>query len=122
MAAEQRAYLLYRYELLIEDEPLDERAQATALKELQGQFYPSGPKAERDRIFDTVLMRPRGFKMDEIQVLTWSVGSSIQARIRVTYDKRNDELNRKLLVDNDSLKYADFVAVPDLVLLRHKFR
>jgi hypothetical protein len=115
-----RPYLLYRYQLLVDEEELDPKAQLVALKELQGQFFPSGPKAERDKLFDTILMRPRSFKLDdddETQVYTWSVGSSIQARIRVTYDKKQDDLDRTLQADLESLRYADFVAVPAVGVL-----
>jgi hypothetical protein len=108
-----RPYLLYRYQLLVDDEELDPKAQLVALKELQGQYFPSGPKAERDKLFDTILMRPRSFKLDdETQVFTWSVGGSIQTRIRITYDKKQDDLDRTLQTDRESLRYADFVAVP----------
>src|ERR1700760_4793070 len=82
---------------------------------MQGQFFPSGPKAARDNLFDTILMRPRSFKLDDgTQVFTWSIGSSIQARVRVTYDKKQDDLERKLEADRESLKYSDFVAVPTM--------
>ena len=115
IVARQRPFLLYRYQLLVEGEPLDAQAQLVALKELQGQIFPSGPKAERENLADTILMRPRSFRLDDgTQVFAWSVGSLIQARIRVTYDKDNDDLDRKLLEDRDSLRYADFVAVPRL--------
>jgi hypothetical protein len=111
-----RPYLLYRYELSVDDERLEPAAQIVALRELQGQFFPSGPKAEADNNFDSVLMRPRTFKMDddETQVFTWSVGATILARVKVTYDKSKDDLNRKLLVDKESLRYSDFVAIPAL--------
>jgi len=101
----------------VEDEELEAQAQLVAIKELQGQFFPSGPKAARDNLFDTILMRPRSFKLDDedaTQVFTWSVGNSIHARIRVTYDKKQDDLNRQLQADNDSIKYSDFVAVPSV--------
>lgn len=108
-------FLLYRYKLLVDDEELGPPAQLNALKELQGQFLPSGPKAERDNRFDTVLMRPRTFKLDDnTQVFTWSVGATAQARIRVTYNEKQDDLERKLQNDPNSIRYADFVAVPSI--------
>jgi hypothetical protein len=115
--ANERAYLFFRYELTIDDEPLDAKAQLTALKELQGQFFPQGPKAEREGLFDSVIMRPRSFTLDDGSiVLTFSIGQAIGARVSVKYDKGKDDIEREILKD-DSIRYADFVAVPRLGVL-----
>jgi hypothetical protein len=109
-------FLLCRYQLLIDDEPLKARAQLIALKELQGQFYPHGPGAVRAGLFDSVVMRPRSFTLEETMVLTWSVGQTIGTRSSVKYNKRLDDLDRDR-VDDGSLQYADFVSIPDLGVL-----
>jgi hypothetical protein len=63
--ADVRPFLFYRYELTVDDELLDAKAQLNALKELQGQFYPSSPSAERGGLFDSVIMRPRSLTLDD---------------------------------------------------------
>jgi hypothetical protein len=114
--ADQIPFLFCRYELLVDDEPLDAKAQLVALKELQGQFYPHGPKAGREGLFDSVIMRPRSFTLETRTVLTWSIGQTIGRRVSIKYNKRLDDLDRDML-DDGSLRYADFVAVPDLGVL-----
>ncbi len=114
--ANQIPYLFCRYELLVDEEPLDAKAQLVALKELQGQFYPNGPTAERAGLFDSVVMRPRSFTLGKRTVLTWSVGQTIGQRVAIKYNKRLDDLDRDR-VDDGSLRYSDFVAVPDLGVL-----
>jgi hypothetical protein len=110
--ADWRSFLFYRYELLIDDEVLDAKTQLVALKEMQGNYVPHSAKGAKEGLFDSVLMRPRSFTMDDGNLaITFSVGQAIGARVRVTYDKRNEEIDRKQLAD-DSLRYADFVAVP----------
>ena len=112
-----RPFLLYRYQMEIEGEELNSRAQLVALKELQGQFLPSGNKAAIEGRFDTVLMRPRSFHDDEeTQVFTWSVGTTNKVRIRVDYNKADDDIDRKLLADG-GLRYSDFVAIPALGIM-----
>jgi hypothetical protein len=106
-------FLFYRYELLVDEEPLNTKAQLMSLKELQGQFYPHGPTAERAGLFDSVVMRPRSFTLEHRTILTWSVGQTIGKRNTVKYNNRLDDLDRER-VDDGSLRYADFVAVPDL--------
>lgn len=109
-------FLFCRYELTVDERSLNARAQLTALKELQGQFYPHGPKAAREGLFDSVVMRPRSFTLDDETILTWSVGQTIGSRRVVKYDKTNDDIDREMLED-DSLRYADFIAVPSLRVL-----
>jgi hypothetical protein len=109
-------FLFCRYELTVDDEPLDARAQLTSLKELQGKFYPHGPSAERRGLFDSVVMRPRSFTLDDDTILTWSVGQVVGRRVAVHYNRNRDDLDRATL-DDDSLRYADFVAVPRLGVL-----
>jgi hypothetical protein len=45
--ADWRSFFFYRYELLIDDEVLDARAQLVALKEMQGNYIPHNAKAQR---------------------------------------------------------------------------
>ena len=48
--------------------------------------------------------------------ITFSVGQAIGSRVRVTYDKRQDDIDRAPVAD-DSLRYADFIAVPKFGVL-----
>ena len=110
--AEWRSFLFYRYELFFDEEKLDGKAQLVAFKEMQGAYVPISAKAAHEGMYDSVLMRPRSFTMDDGNLaITFSVGQAIGARVRVTYDKRQEEIERKVQAD-DSLRYADFVAVP----------
>lgn len=109
-------FLFCRYELVVDDDPLDARAQLVSLKELQGKYYPYGPKAEREGKFDSIVMRPRSFTLDEKMVLTWSIGQLVGQRLSVQYNIKEDDISRQYHKD-DSLRYADFVAVPELGVL-----
>jgi hypothetical protein len=110
----QIPFLFCRYELTVDEEPLSPRAQLTALKELQGHFYPNGPTAEREGLYDTVVMRPRSFTLDgDTTVLTWSIGQKIKSRVAVNYDRNVDHIERRMLEDG-SIRYADFVGLPNL--------
>ena len=106
-------YLFCRYELLVDEERLNVRGQLEALTELQGMYFAHGPKAEREERLDSVLMRPRQFKIEGARVLSWSVGQRLDLRVAAEYDNVSDKLTFR--THNDmSVRYADFVAVPDL--------
>jgi hypothetical protein len=109
-------FFFCRYQFLVDDEPLDIRGQANALKELQGRFFAHGPTAERESHLDSVVMRPRQLKVDGEVALMWSVGRRIGPRLTVGYDPDEDELTRDTVVD-EGVNYSDFVAVPRLGVL-----
>ena len=112
--ADWRSFLFYRYELYIDGEKLNARAQLIALKEMQGKYVPHSAKGAKEGLFDSILMRPRSFTMDDGNLaITFSVGQAIGSRVRVTYDHGNDDIDRKHQKD-DSLRYADFIAVPTI--------
>lgn len=112
--ADWRTYLFYRYELFIGNAKLDSKAQLVALKEMQGNFLPHTAKAAKEGMYDSILMRPRSFTMDDGgMAVTFSVGQRIGNRAIVTYNKKDDEIERDHTTDN-SLRYADFIAVPKI--------
>ena len=79
---------------------------------MQGNYLPHSGNGVREGLYDSIIMRPRSFTMDDGNLaITFSVGQAIGSRVRVTYDKRSEEIGRNQLED-DSLRYADFVAVP----------
>lgn len=105
-----------RYSLLVGEELLDTRGQLQALKELQGQFFAHGPKAERESHLDSVVMRPREFQVRRERILAWSVGRKIGVRHSADYDPRRDRLIVEVIEDG-SYQYSDFIAVPRLGVL-----
>jgi hypothetical protein len=109
-------FLFCRYEILVGDEVLDASGQLAALTELQGKYYPYGRKAERERRFDSIIMRPRGISENGEAVLSWSVGFRPGLRVGAEYDDRADELNLRAIED-DSVRFSDFVAIPRLRVL-----
>ena len=109
-------YLFCRYMLEIGDESLNEDAQFVSLSELQGQYFAHGPTAQRERRFDSVVMRPRRFEVDGDIILSWSIGQKINQRVAAEYDEEQDQLYL-IGQDDSSLRYADFVAVPRLGVL-----
>ena len=106
-------FLFCRYDFSIEQEILDATSQFNSLSELQGTYYAHGPKAEREGIFDSAVMRPRKFEINGHTIISWSIGQRINVRISVEYDEIGDQLN--LTHEPDSgVRYTDFVAVPGL--------
>ena len=114
--ARPRPYLFCRYCLLQGEEPLNARGQLVALQELQGQPFPHGPTAEREGRHDTVIMRPRRFRLGDERVLTWSVGQLLDTRVGVQYDDEGDRIV-SVPIDDRTIRYNDFVAVPRLGVL-----
>ena len=111
--AQMRPYLFCRYSLLQNEEPLDARGQLHALQELQSGRFANGPTAEREGRLDTVVMRPRSFRVDGQLALTWSVGQMIETQDGVRYDQTNDRL-MDVAIDASITRYNDFVAIPEL--------
>lgn len=106
-------FLFCRYQFLIDGELLDTSGQFEALTELQGEYFAHGRKAEREGKYDSVIMRPRRFELNGHQVLSWSVGQTNNLRVAAEYDSRKDELELRRRNDK-SVRFSDFVAVPDL--------
>ncbi len=92
---------------------LDRHGQLQALTELQGQYFAHGPTAEAEGRLDSVVMRPREFKAGQNFALSWSVGQKIGYRSKVDYDPKKDEVLINM-VDDPSLRYADFISIPRL--------
>lgn len=113
MADKPVPFLFCRYGFFVSGEILDANGQLKALQDLQGQFYPHGKKAEEEKKFDSVVMRPRQHEVDGKVVLSWSVGQKIGVRTRYNYDATADKLSPEYVQDS-SIRYTDFVAVPDL--------
>ena len=109
-------YYFCRYELLIDEEVLDAHGQLQALSELQGQYYARTLKAEREGIFDSVVMRPRSLEVDGFTALCWSVGQKLGPLRGVDYDLDRDALT-PLIIQNAGIRYSDFVAIPDFGVL-----
>ena len=110
-----RAFLFCRYTIYKDDEELGATAQFTALSELQGTLAPHRQKAD-ERKLDTLIMRPRRIKVGGKDVMTWSVGHILDVRIIAKYDKAKDRLEIEE-VNDGSVRYSDFVAVPSLGVL-----
>lgn len=109
-------FFFCRYQFLVEEEILDTNGQFQALSDLQGQYFAHGLKAEREGLFDSVVMRPRSVEIDGGGVIFWSVGQKIGTRLAVEYDPDRDELT-PLTIDDPSVRYSDFVVIPDLGVL-----
>lgn len=111
-----RPYMFCRYSFLVDEDLLNGKAQITALQELQGQFFANGRSAERAGKYDTVIMRPRSFDIGGELVLVWSVGQKVDVRIGVRYDDMTDQIEL-VAINDDTVRYNDFVAVPRLGVL-----
>jgi hypothetical protein len=111
-----RPFLFCRYSITVGDDNLNANAQYKIVSELQGQPVAHGPKAEEERNYDTLLMRPAKFQVDGQAVYFWSVGVMIKQRLRAKYDKGNDTIEYELL-DDGSVRFNDFIAVPALSVL-----
>ncbi|MBR1275614.1 hypothetical protein [Bradyrhizobium sp. AUGA SZCCT0283] len=112
----QRPFLFCRYSLTVGDEQLGPTAQFNLLSELQGQPVAHGPKAEEERNFDTLLMRPQKMVIDRHAAFFWSVGVTIKQRLRAKYHRATDTIDLELINDG-SVRFNDFIAVPSLSVL-----
>jgi hypothetical protein len=113
MAGQGRPFLFCRYKIIVGQEVLGSTAQYNIVSELQGQAVAHGEKAAEEKNFDTLLMRPRKFKVDRHEVYFWSVGVVIQQRLRAKYDRAKDQIDLELINDG-SVRFNDFIAVPSL--------
>jgi hypothetical protein len=116
LAGVGRPFLFCRYDITVSDEPLKQAAQFALISELQGQPTAHGQKAAEEKNFDTLLMRPKRIQVDRRDVLFWSVGVTVQKRLRAKYDKTNDRIDLELINDG-SVRFNDFVAIPALGVL-----
>ncbi|TXH39271.1 MAG: hypothetical protein E6Q98_01060 [Rhodospirillaceae bacterium] len=98
------------------DEELDSRGQFGILQDLQGQPVPHGKRAAIAGERDTLIMRPREFKVDGHDVFSWSVGQIIGPKIRAIYDQNADKLKFEEVADG-SVRYSDFIALPKFGVL-----
>jgi hypothetical protein len=113
MAGQGRPFLFCRYSITFADETLDPKAEFNLLSELQGQPTAHGPKAEEEKNYDTLIMRPKRLRIDGQEVHFWSVGVLIQKRLRAKYNKTRDEIDLELVSDG-SVRFNDFISVPSL--------
>jgi hypothetical protein len=116
MARNGRPFLFCRYSLTVGEEQLSKTGQFNLLSELQGQYTAHGATAEEAKNYDTLVMRPRKFQVDKEDAFFWSVGVQIQQRLRAKYDKAKDRIDLELINDG-SVRFNDFVAVPSLSVL-----
>jgi hypothetical protein len=86
------------------------------LSELQGRPVAHGEKAENDGNYNTLLMRPKRLSVARREALTWSVGVMVKQRLRAKYDQTRDRIDMEL-IDDGSIRYSDFVAIPSLSVL-----
>jgi hypothetical protein len=112
----QRPFLFCRYSITVGDESLNAVAQFKLLSELQGQPAAHGQKAEEERNYDTLLMRPQKMTVEKHTVYSWSVGVMIKQRLRAKYDRAKDTIDLELINDG-SVRFNDFVAIPSLSVL-----
>lgn len=106
-------FLFCRYQMLVDEEMLEAAAQLEALVSVRGQSFAHGAKAEREGVFDTLLMRPRSIEIGAETVLTWSMGHRPGSRRKSSYDADTDELSSAVERD-DHTRWTNFVAVPRL--------
>ena len=113
--AGRRPFLFCKYSVTVKDEKLKPATEYTMISELQGQPVAHGPTAEDRKVFDTLLMRPRQFKVRGKEVHFWSVGVIVEQRLSAKYDKAKDRINLELVRDG-SVRFNDFVSVPSLAV------
>lgn len=116
MKGQGRPFLFCRYQITVKQEGLNPRAQFNLLAELQGQPAAHGARAEAEKNFNTLLMRPRKFKVENYDVYTWSVGVTVGKRLVAKYDKEADKIDLEMIKDG-TVRFNDFVAVPGLGIL-----
>jgi len=113
MAGQGRPFLFCRYSINVGDEALNQTGQFAMLSELQGRPVAHGDRAEEEGNYNTLLMRPKRFAVGRREAFTWSVGVMIQRRLRAKYDQAQDRIDLEL-VDDGSVRYSDFIAIPSL--------
>lgn len=116
MARSERPFLFCRYEIYFGEEKLRPNSHFTVLQELQGQKVPHGRRVAEEDPATTMLMRPRQYKVDGYNVLTWSAGYETDTTLRARYDIRKDNIAIRA-IKSDGVRYADFVAIPSLGVL-----
>ena len=116
MAGQGRPFLFCRYSITVANETLNQTGQFTILSELQGHPVAHGERAEEEGNYNTLLMRPKQLTVARREVFAWSVGVMIRQRLRAKYDEARDRIDLEL-IDDGSVRYSDFVAVPSLSVL-----
>jgi hypothetical protein len=109
-------YLFCHYWFYIDEEPLGFEAQLQALQELQGQYFARSARGARATHLDSIVMRPREVKVETERAIAWSVGRKIGERQTFEYDQPKDKIE-SFVVDDPSLVFSDFVAIPQLGVL-----
>lgn len=84
-----------------------------ALTEIQGQFLPHGPKAEREKFYSIVVMRPRRIDIAGEEVVTWAVGFRPGHRTVTDYDSDTQEISYAVQSDSHII-YTTMIALPRL--------
>ena len=108
-----RPFLFCRYLLSVDGEKLEGASQYGFLSEMQGRPFAHGKKAERERRFDTLIMRPRRHERQDTEFLSWSVGQLIESRVLAVYDEAKDKLEFEVIEDG-SVRFTDFISIPSL--------
>jgi hypothetical protein len=114
--ARPRPFLLCRYRLSIDHEPLSSRAQLQALQELQGKYFAASAAAERQGRRDSAIFRARSLTVDGEEAIAWSVGRKVGTRITVQPGDDGSTLEM-MKISDPGVHYSDFVAVPRLGVL-----
>ncbi|MCJ2093221.1 hypothetical protein MKK67_12075 [Methylobacterium sp. J-072] len=106
-------YVMCRYEMTINDNPLSAREQYQILQRIRGTLVVHRKADPGPDDADTLIMRPKRLVVSGRDVLTWDVGQQLTGRSEAYYDSDTDEVHRRWS-DGDAVRYASFVAVPSL--------
>ncbi|KAB0678048.1 hypothetical protein [Aureimonas leprariae] len=109
-------YLFCRYDLTINEMPLSGSEQHDALAEIRGQMVTHRqPDADEDE-GHTFAMRAKHRQLNNHFLLTWAVGYQITQRTIANYNDADDEVDVRI-EEGDGIRYAPFVALPELGVL-----
>ena len=116
MPSSGRPFLFCRYAITVGGEQLNKTAQFKLISEMQGRLVAHTERAAEEKNFDTLIMRPKRLQVDKHEIFFWSVGVTIQKRLRAKYDRANDRIDLELINDG-SVRFNDFIAAPSLSVL-----
>lgn len=113
MAGRPIPYIFCRYEIFVGDEKLDASGQFQLLTNLQGEYFASTEKEDRERRLENTIMVPRKREGADTTIISWCVGRKIGHRAAYQYDAARDHLHLDV-VDDPSVKFSEFIALPTL--------
>lgn len=108
-------YIFCRYQISVDEEPLDAGGQRQALVDMQGEPVAHGPTRDGAQPL-ALIMEPRAFRADGERALSWAVGYQPGWRVRTEYD-REEVRKVQTIVPDPHIKYAEFVSLPEMGLL-----